>query len=185
ITVYTPFKAHRIQANQTVGILGLGGLGHLALQFANAFGCQTYAFSTSESKREEALRYGAVDLVGYGSSTFQKLAGHFDFLISTVSADLDWSQILKLLAPEGTLILVGASPKPLNIQASMLINGARKVAGSVIGNPMDISEMLAFCARSGVRPQIEVLPFAQVNQALDKVRQNQARYRMVLGWDVT
>lgn len=179
-TVYTPFRVHGIGPAMRVGILGLGGLGHLALQFAHAHGAEVFAFTTSRDKQEEAKRFGASQCLSYDLQQLIPLANSFDFLLSTVSADLPWDAILGLLAPEGKLVVVGASPKPMQIHAFSLIGGARTVSGSAIGSPSQIIEMLELCARTGIRPQIETLPFSQVNQALQATRSGAARYRMVL-----
>lgn len=180
ITVYTPL-ARFTRPAQRVGVIGIGGLGHLALQFARAMGCEVTAFSTSPSKEAEAKRLGAHEfVVSTDSQAMAKRAGYFDLLISTVSADLDWPQWLKLIRKLGRLQIVGASPGNISVPVSMLIGGQKSIGATIIGNRATIREMLEFAARHGVRAQAEVMPLDRVNDAIARVRANEARYRMVL-----
>lgn len=180
ITVYTPLS-QSVRPPMRVGVVGIGGLGHLALQFAHAFGCEVTAFSTSPDKEAEARRLGAHHfVVSSDPGQMEKSARSVDFLLSTVSGPLDWPVWLSLLRPRGTLCVVGASASPLNIPAGALIGGSKTIRGSAIGSPAVMTEMLQFATRHGITAEVEILPMSEVNQALDRVRANKARYRMVL-----
>jgi uncharacterized zinc-type alcohol dehydrogenase-like protein len=179
-TVYTPLKAH-VRAPSRVGVIGIGGLGHLAIRFARAFGSEVTAFSTTPEKETEAREFGADHFVlSNDAGQMERAAGSFDFLLSTVTAKLDWPVWVGLLRPKGVLCLVGASPGTLDIPPASLIIGQRMVCGSAIGSRSTIREMLDFAARHGITPRIECMPLSEVNAALDKVRGNRARYRVVL-----
>jgi uncharacterized zinc-type alcohol dehydrogenase-like protein len=180
ITVYAPL-AQEVRSAMRVGVLGVGGLGHLALQYARAFGCEVTAFSTSPDKEAEACRLGAHHFINAGDvAAVEKAANSFDFLISTASADLDWGAYLNALKPKGKLCIVGVPKSDMRLPAFPLITGRKSVFGSPVGGPTLIREMLEFSTRNGVRPITELFPMAQVNQALERVRQNQVRYRAVL-----
>ncbi|MCX7719446.1 MAG: NAD(P)-dependent alcohol dehydrogenase [Candidatus Sumerlaeaceae bacterium] len=180
ITVWTPLRRDA-RPTSRVGVIGIGGLGHLAVLFARAMGCEVTAFSTSPSKESEARKFGAHHfVVSTDPQQMARAVGSLDLLISAVTVDLDWPAIMGLLRPKGVLAIVGASPGPVAVPAFSLIVGDRSVRGSAIGGRPAIREMLQFAARSGVRPQVEVMPLDRVNDALDRVRQNRARYRMVL-----
>ncbi len=180
ITVYSPIR-ELTRTWSRVGIIGIGGLGHLALQFARASGCEVTAFSTSKGKKAQALEFGAENFqVITDVSSMLKTAGTFDVILSTVTADLDWDAWLSLVKPKGSLVIVGAAPGKMHISPFSLIPGSKSVRGSAIGNRARIAEMLNFAARSGVGAKVETLPMSKVNDALDKVRANKARYRMVL-----
>jgi len=181
ITVYSPLRHHGITANMRVGVAGIGGLGHLALQFARAMGCEVTAFSSSPAKKEEALGFGAERFVAVSDSkALKRAAGSQDFILSTVSGDIDWAGLLEALRPNGKLCLVGVSPGDLRIPPDALIGGQKTICGSMIGGRARMQEMLEFSARRGIQARTEVLPMARVNDAIRKVERNQARYRMVL-----
>ena len=181
VTVFAPMRRWGVSAGARVGVIGIGGLGHLALRFLKAMGCETTAFTSSPDKRDEAVRLGASDAV---SSThageLRGQAGRFDFLLCTVPAKLDWISYLQALKPNGVLCLVGAPPGLLQLPASQLVSKQRVICGSDIGSPAAIREMLAFAAEHGIGAQIETAPMSEVNVALQRVRENRARYRMVL-----
>jgi uncharacterized zinc-type alcohol dehydrogenase-like protein len=180
ITVYTPLREYARPAHR-VGVIGIGGLGHLALQFARAFGCEVTAFSTSADKEAEATEFGAHRfVVSTRSDAMKQVAGHFDILLSTVSADLDWPEWMNLLRQKGRLQIVGASPGNVSIPATTYVMGQKSVGGTVIGTRSSIREMLDFAARHEIRAKSEVMPLDQVNDAIARVRANEARYRMVL-----
>lgn len=180
ITVYTPLKAG-VQPMSRVGVIGVGGLGHLAIRFAAAFGCEVTAFSTTADKQEEAHRLGARHFVASRDARPpEKLAGSLDFLLSTVTVPLDWAAWLNVLRPRGTLWFVGASLGKIDIPPMALIVGNKSVRGSGIGPRATMQEMLEFAARHNIAAQGEVLPLAEVNAAIRKVRENRARYRIVL-----
>ncbi len=180
-TVFAPLRRWGVKAGMQVGVIGIGGLGHLALRFLQAMRVETTAFTSSPDKREEALRLGATHAA---SSThageLRGQAGRFDFLLCTVPARLDWIAYLQALKPNGTLCLVGAPPGLMQFPAAQLLTGQRAICGSDIGSPAAIREMLVFAAEHGIGAQIEKAPMADVNVALQRVRDNKARYRMVL-----
>jgi uncharacterized zinc-type alcohol dehydrogenase-like protein len=180
-TVYAPLRRWGIGAGATVGVVGIGGLGHLALRFLRALGCRTIAFTSSPDKRAEALRLGASEAASSsGPREILAFVNQLDFLLSTVPARLDWISYLQALKPNGVLCMVGAPPGLLQIPASQLLTGQRVICGSDIGSPALIREMLAFAAAHGIGAQIETAPMSDVNVALQRVRENRVRYRMVL-----
>jgi uncharacterized zinc-type alcohol dehydrogenase-like protein len=179
-TVYSPL-IENASATDRVGVIGIGGLGHLAIQFAHALGCEVTAFSTSPDKAEAARQLGADHfVVCTDAGKMQAVAGSMDLLLSAVTAKLDWEAWLKVLRPRGTLLLVGASPGTLDVSPSSLLVGKKSIRGSVIGSRAGIRQMLDFAARHGIKAQTEVMPMSEVNAAIERVRRNQARYRMVL-----
>jgi uncharacterized zinc-type alcohol dehydrogenase-like protein len=181
VTVFTPFLKHKISPTARVGIIGIGGLGHMALQFANKWGCEVHAFTTSDSKEAEARQLGA----HYVHNTkhdgvLQKLAGSLDLVLSTINAPLDVPGLLGALAPNGRLHVVGAILDPMPVPAFGLIMGQKSISGSPVGSPNTISTMLEFCARHTVVPITETFPMSRVNDALEHLRSGKARYRIVL-----
>ena len=180
ITVYTPLSRYA-RPQSRVGVIGIGGLGHLALRFAHAFGCEVTAFSTSPDKGDEAVSLGADHfVVSNDAKAMAAAAGSLDVLLSTVTAGLDWDAWMQVLAPRGTLCLVGAAPGPMNVTSGTLITGAKSIAGSNIGDRVVMQEMLEFAARQRISASVETMPMGQVNAAIEKVKRNQARYRVVL-----
>lgn len=181
ITVYNPLRNHGVRPSSRVGIVGIGGLGHMGLQFARAFGAEVTAFSTSKDKEAEAKEMGAHHFVNTrDTGALKKVGGSFDFILSTVSADQDWSAYISALRPKGVLCIVGAAPSPLQISGSSLISGQKAVSGSPTGSPRDLHEMLDVAARHNVRAITERFAMAKANDAVAKVRKNQVRYRAVL-----
>jgi alcohol/geraniol dehydrogenase (NADP+) len=181
ITVYSPLRNHGVRPSSRVGVIGIGGLGHIGLQFAKAFGAEVTAFSTSKDKEAEALALGAHHFVNTrDTGALKKVAGSFDFLLSTVSADQEWQSYVNALRPKGVLCIVGASPSPIQIQGGSLIGGQRAVSGSPTGSPGDLMEMLDVAARHGVKAVTESFPMAKANDAVARVKKNQVRYRAVL-----
>jgi alcohol/geraniol dehydrogenase (NADP+) len=181
ITVFAPFLQYKISPSARVGIIGIGGLGHMALQFANKWGCEVHAFTTSDSKEAEARKLGA----HYVHNTKQdgvlkKLAGSLDLIISTINVPLDVPGLLDTLAPNGRLHVVGAILEPMQVPAFGLILGQKSISGSPTGSPTAISTMLEFSARHSVAPIIETFPMSKVNEALEHLRSGKARYRIVL-----
>jgi uncharacterized zinc-type alcohol dehydrogenase-like protein len=181
ITVYSPLRNHGVRPSSRVGVIGIGGLGHLGIQFAKAFGAEVTAFSTSKDKEAEARSLGAHHFLNtQDTGALKKVAGSFDFLLSTVSANQDWQGYVNALRPKGVLCVVGASPSPLQINAFSLIGGQRAVSGSPSGSPRDLHEMLDVAARHGVKAITERFAMSKANDAVAKVKKNQVRYRAVL-----
>lgn len=181
ITVFSPMVTFNVRPTDRVGVIGIGGLGHMALMFLNAWGCEVTAFTSSEAKKSEALKMGAHRTIDSRKvEELNQVAGRLDFIISTVNVKLDWNAYLSTLQPNGRLHIVGATLEPLDIGAFSLIMGQRSVSGSPVGSPATIARMLEFAARHKIRPIIEKFPFDKVNEALDKLRHGDVRYRIVL-----
>ena len=181
ITVFNPIVQFAVKATDRVGVIGIGGLGHIALQFLNKWGCEVYAFSSSDSKRDEAIRFGAHHVVNSRDSTAMKrLAGSLDLVLSTVNVPLDWPALIDTLAPKGRLHFVGAVLEPIPIAAFSLIMSQRSISGSPIGSPSTTAKMLDFASRHGIAPMIERFPMSRVNDAIEHLRAGKARYRIVL-----
>ena len=183
ITVFNPLAMYA-KPTDRVGIIGIGGLGHMAVKFAAAYGCDVTAFTSSESKFDEAKGFGAHHVVSSkDSAAIKKLAGSFDLLISTVNASLDWGALIEALAPNGRLHNVGAVLEPIPVSAFSLLVGQRSVSGSPTGSPVDIATMLDFAARHKIAPQTEHFPMSQINEAFARLESGKARYRIVLDAD--
>jgi uncharacterized zinc-type alcohol dehydrogenase-like protein len=178
ITTYSPLRHWGVGKGQKVGIVGLGGLGHMGVKFARAFGAQTVVFTTSPNKREDALALGANEVVlSKDAAAMQKQAFSFDFILDTVSADHDINAYLNLLKKDGNLTLVGAPPKPLALAAFALIVGRRSISGSNIGGIAETQEMLDFCGKHNITADVEVIPIQQVNQAYERLAKSDVKYR--------
>jgi uncharacterized zinc-type alcohol dehydrogenase-like protein len=181
ITVYNPLRSHGINPSSRVGIIGIGGLGHIAIQFARVFGAEVTAFSTSSAKEAEARSLGAHHFVNTRESrALKEVAGSLDFILSTINADQDWGVYVQSLRPTGTLCFVGIPPSPVTVQAFPLISGVRSITGNPTGSPHSIREMLDVAARHGIKAQTESFPMAKANEAIEKVKKNKVRYRAVL-----
>jgi uncharacterized zinc-type alcohol dehydrogenase-like protein len=181
ITVYAPMRNHGVRPTSRVGVVGIGGLGHLGVQFAKAFGAEVTALSTSKDKEAEARQMGADHFVNTrDTGELKKIAGSFDFLLSTVSADQDWQSLVNSLRPKGTLCVVGVPPSPISVQAFPLIAGQRSISGSPSGSPRDLHEMLDVAARHGVKAITERFAMAKANEAIARVKKSKVRYRAVL-----
>jgi uncharacterized zinc-type alcohol dehydrogenase-like protein len=181
ITVYSPLRNHGVRPSSRVAIVGIGGLGHLGIQFARTFGAEVTALSTSKDKEAEALKLGAHHFVNTrDTAELKKIAGSFDFVLSTVSADQDWQALVNSLRPKGTLCVVGVPPSAIAVQAFSLLAGQRSVSGSPTGSPRDLYEMLDVAARHGVKSITERFPMAKANEAIAKVKKSKVRYRAVL-----
>ena len=181
ITVYSPLRNLGVRPSWRVGVIGIGGLGHLGLQFARAFGAEVTAFSTSKDKEAEALTLGAHKFVNTRETgSLKKLAGSFDVLLSTVNADADWGGLVAALRPKGTLCLLGVPPSPITLQAFPLIGGQKGISGSPTGSPSDLAEMLDVAVRHGVKAVTERYAMDKANEAVARVKKNQVRYRAVL-----
>jgi len=181
ITVFNPLVQFDVRPTHRVGVIGIGGLGHLALQFLNKWGCEVTAFSSTHAKREEIMRMGAHHVVDSRDAAQLKLhAGTYDFILSTVAVDLDWEAYFALLAPKGRLHIVGAAPAPIPAPAFTLIGEQRSLSGTPLGSPYVIRTMLDFCARHHIEPVVEFFPMSRVNEALAHLAAGKARYRIVL-----
>src|ERR1700733_11591370 len=181
VTVFAPFLIHHVPSTARVGVIGIGGLGHMALQFANKWGCEVHAFTTSDSKEAEARQLGAhVVHNTKQDGVYKGIAGSLDLILSTINAPLDIPGLLGTLAPKGRLHVVGAILKPMEIPAFGLIAGQKTVSGSPVGSPSAIDHMLDFSARHAIAPVIETFPMSKVNDALEHLRSGKARYRIVL-----
>jgi alcohol/geraniol dehydrogenase (NADP+) len=181
ITVYNPLRTHGVNPASRVGVVGIGGLGHMAIQFARVFGAEVAAFSSSAAKEEEARALGAHRFINTRETKAMKeAAGTFDFIVSTINADQDWSVYVNALRPTGTLCFVGVPPSPVSVPAFSLVGGMRSIAGSPIGSPHQLREMLDVAARHGVKAQTERFPMAKANEAIEKVKKNKVRFRAVL-----
>ena len=181
ITVYSPLREHGVNPSSRVGIVGVGGLGHLAIQFAKVFGAEVTAFSTSTGKEEEARALGAHQFVHSRESKAMKdVAGSLDFILNTANADQDWNVYIHALRPNGKLCFVGVPPSPVSVQAFPLIAGVRTITGSPIGSPHRIREMLDVAARHGVKATTECFSMSKANEAIEKVKKYKVRYRAVL-----
>src|SRR6266404_2689086 len=183
ITVFAPLTMYA-KPTDRVGIIGIGGLGHMAVKFAAAYGCDVTAFTSSESKLDEAKRFGANQVVSSkDSAAIKKLAGSFDLLISTVNVKLDWDAMIGTLAPNGRLHVVGAVLEPIPVSAFSLISQQRSVSGSPSGSPVAIETMLDFASRHNVLPQTEHFPMSKINEAFARLQSGKAHYRIVLDAD--
>jgi uncharacterized zinc-type alcohol dehydrogenase-like protein len=181
ITVFNPLVQFDVKPTDKVAVIGIGGLGHIALQFLRAWGCEVTAFTSSDSKTEEAKALGAHHCINSRSSSeIEQAAGRFDFIISTVNVSLDWNLYLSTLKPKGRLHFVGATLEPLNLGVFGLIMAQRSVSGSPVGSPATISKMLEFAVQHDIKPVIETFKFSQINDALAHLKSGKARYRIVL-----
>lgn len=184
VTVFSPIVEFGVKPTDRVAVVGIGGLGHLALGFLRAWGCEVTAFTSSASKHAEALALGAHRAVdSRDARALKALAGAFDFVLVTVDVPLDWTALLKALAPRGRLHFVGAVLEPLALPAFGLIGGQKQVSGSPMGRPATVAAMLDFCARHAIAPRVERFPMARVNEALAHLRAGKPRYRIVLDAD--
>jgi uncharacterized zinc-type alcohol dehydrogenase-like protein len=183
ITVFNPL-ARFAKPTSCVGIVGIGGLGHMGVKFAAAYGCDVTAFTSSESKFEEARGFGANHVVSSrDSEAIRKLAGTIDLLIVTVNVPIDWDAMIATLAPNGRMHVVGAVLEPIPVAAFSLIMGQRSISGSPTGSPVALETMLNFAARHNVTPQTEHLPMSRINEAFERLKAGKARYRIVLDAD--
>lgn len=184
ITVFTPFVEFGISPTSRVGVVGIGGLGHLAVKFAKAWGCEVTAFTSSPAKAKEAKKQGAHRVVSSTDpAALAPLAKTLDVIIVTVNVPLDWQAIIATLAPHGRLHFVGAVLEPVPVQVFSLLDGQKSVSGSAIGSPTNMAKMLDFCVRHKIEPQVEHFAMSRVNEALDHLRAGKARYRIVLDAD--
>ncbi len=181
ITTYSPLRQWNCRPGQRVGVVGLGGLGHMAVKIAAAMGAEVTMLSTSAAKADDARRLGATDFaLSSDKGTFKRLAGQFDLLIDTVSAPHDYNAYLRLLRPFGTMVCVGAPPEPSPISAFALIGGNKRLVGSAIGGIRETQEMLDFCAAHKLVADVEVIAAAKINEAYERTIKGDVRYRFVI-----
>jgi len=181
ITTYSPLRHWNVRSGQTVGVVGIGGLGHMAVKLANAFGARVVVFTTSPGKAEDAVRLGAHDVVvSRNAAEMRKHQGSFDFILDTVSAVHDLNAYLDLLKRDGTLTLVGAPETPVPLGVFSLLFRRRRLAGSIIGGIRETQEMLDFCAEHGITADVEVIPIQKINEAYDRLVKSDVKYRFVV-----
>ena len=185
VTTYNALRRARAVPGDRVAVIGIGGLGHLALQFLNKWGCDVTAFTSSASKADEARAMGAHHIVDtHSKDGLAAVAGTFDFIISTVNANLDWDGYIGALAPKGHLHIVGVPPAPIPVSGFALLVAQRSVGGSPSGAPATVATMLEFCARHGIKPVTEQFAMSQANEAFAHLEAGKARYRIVLKNDL-
>lgn len=178
ITTYSPLHHWGITKGKKVGVVGLGGLGHMGVKIAHALGAHVVVFTTSPNKKEDALRLGADEVVvSRNMDEMQQHAGSFDFILDTVSAEHDIDAYLNLLRLDGNLTLVGASPTKLSVAAFSLIMGRRNLSGSLIGGIAETQEMLDFCGKHNITADVEVIPIQKINEAYDRLLKSDVKYR--------
>lgn len=178
ITTWSPLRRNGVTHGKKVGVVGLGGLGHMGVKLAKALGAHVVVFTTSPGKKDDALRLGADDVVvSTNAAEMQKRAGTFDFILDTVSADHDLDAYLNLLSVNGNLTMVGAPPNPLKVSAFSLIMGNRSLSGSNIGGIAETQAMLDFCGRNGITADVEVIPAARINEAYERLVKSDVKYR--------
>jgi uncharacterized zinc-type alcohol dehydrogenase-like protein len=181
ITTYSPLRHWKVGKGHKLGVVGLGGLGHMAVKFGAAFGAEVTMLSTSPSKEKDARRLGAHKFaLTRDPERMKELAGYFDFIIDTVSAKHDYNQYLSLLATDGVMMCVGAPPTPAEVAVFNLIGGRKSIGGSGIGGIAETQEMLDFCAAHGIVSDIEMIDIANINEAYDRIMKADVRYRFVI-----
>ncbi len=181
ITTYSPMRHWNVRQGQKVGIVGLGGLGHMGVKFAHAFGARVVLFTTSSNKVADGLRLGADEVVvSKNDAEMVKHAGSFDFILDTVSAEHNLNSYLDLVKLDGTLTLVGASPAPLPLMVGSLLFRRRSLAGSIIGGIRETQEMLDFCGEHGIASDIELIRIQQINEAFERLAKSAVKYRFVI-----
>ena len=181
ITVFNPIILSGVKPTDKVGVIGIGGLGHMAIKFLKHWGCEVIAFSSNPNKKAEILAMGANRVIdSTNSEELASVAGELNFILSTVNVTLDWNAYLSCLAPKGKFHVVGAALEPMAIPAFSLIMGEKTVGGSPIGSPALIQTMLEFCVRHNIYPTVEEFPMAKVNDALAHLESGKARFRIVL-----
>ncbi|HSO22863.1 MAG TPA: NAD(P)-dependent alcohol dehydrogenase [Chondromyces sp.] len=181
ITTFSPLKQWGCKPGDRVGVVGLGGLGHMAVKLASSMGAEVTMLSTSKSKQEDAERLGASKFaLTSDEATFERLAGHFDLIINTISAPHDYNKYLGMVRTEGTMVLLGVPPEPTPVSAFALLMGNKKLAGSLIGGIAETQEMLDYCGEHGIVSDVEVIRADQVNEAYERMLKGDVRYRFVI-----
>ncbi|HEY1939260.1 MAG TPA: NAD(P)-dependent alcohol dehydrogenase [Candidatus Angelobacter sp.] len=181
ITTYSPLRHWKVGKGQKVGIVGLGGLGHMGVKLANAMGAHVVLFTTSPNKKEDAQRLGAHEVVvSKNQSEMDRHVNSFDFILDTVSAQHDLNTYLNLIKRDGTMTLVGAPPQPPTVEVFNLVMKRRQLAGSLIGGIPETQEMLDFCAERGITSDVEVIPIQKINEAYERMLRSDVKYRFVI-----
>jgi uncharacterized zinc-type alcohol dehydrogenase-like protein len=181
ITTYSPLRHWKVGPGQRVGVIGLGGLGHMGVKLAHAFGAQVTLFTTSSHKHEDGRRLGADEVVvSKDPAAMEQQANRFDFILDTVSAEHDVNPYLNALKRDGTMVLVGAPEKPVPVAAFSLIPKRRTFAGSMIGGIPETQEMLDFCGKHGITADIEIIPMQKIDEAYERVLRSDVKYRFVI-----
>ncbi len=181
LTVFNPILEFGVKSTDRVAVIGIGGLGHLALRFLHAWGCDVTAFSSNPAKEAEARELGANHVINSrDSEALNAVANSFDLIISTVNVDLDWATYINALRPKGRLHFVGVVPNPLQIQVFPLIQKQKSISASPLGSPTTVTKMLDFANRHQIEPVIETFAFSEVNEAIEHLASGKARYRIVL-----
>lgn len=181
ITTYSPLRHWKVGPGKKVGVIGLGGLGHMGVKFADALGAHVVVFTTTPNKKEDALRLGADEIVvSRNTDEMQRHAESFDFILDTVSADHDVNAYLNLLRRDGNLTIVGAPSKPVSIPAFTLIGRRRSFSGSMIGGIRETQEMLDFCGEHNLTADVEVIPIQKVNEAYERLLKSDVKYRFAI-----
>jgi uncharacterized zinc-type alcohol dehydrogenase-like protein len=181
ITTYSPLRHWKVSKGQKVGIVGLGGLGHMGVKLANAMGAHVVLFTTSPNKKEDAQRLGAHEVVvSKNQKEMDRHVNSFDFILDTVSAQHDLNAYLALIKRDGTMTLVGAPPQPPTVEVFNLIMKRRQLAGSLIGGIPETQEMLDFCAERGITSDVEVIPIQKINEAYERMLRSDVKYRFVI-----
>ncbi len=178
ITTYSPLRHWKATKGSRVGVVGLGGLGHMAVKLAASMGCEVTMLSTSRSKEADARRLGAHEFgLTSDGATFKKLAGRFDLIIDTISAAHDYNKYLGMVKVDGAMVLLGVPPQPAPVHAFSLIGGRKSLTGSLIGGIAETQEMLDYCARHGIVADVEVIPIQKINEAYERMIKGDVRYR--------
>ena len=181
ITTYSPLRQWNCKKGDRVGVVGLGGLGHMAVKLAASMGAEVTMLSTSASKEADARRLGAHEFaLTKNDATFKKLAGRFDLIIDTISAPHDYNQYLRMLRVRGTMVVVGVPAEPTPVAAFSLINGNKRLAGSLIGGIAETQEMLDYCAEHKIVSEVEVIPMQMINEAYERILKADVKYRFVV-----
>ncbi len=181
ITTYSPLRQWNCKAGDKVGVVGLGGLGHMAVKLAASMGAEVTMLSTSRAKEADARKLGAhAFALTSDEATFEKLAGYFNLIIDSVSAPHDYNKYLGMIKPHGTMVLVGAPPEPTPLSAFGLIFGNKRLAGSLIGGIAQTQEMLDYCGKHKIVSEVEIIPVQKVNEAYERMLKGDVRYRFVI-----
>jgi uncharacterized zinc-type alcohol dehydrogenase-like protein len=180
ITLYSPIRHWEVKRNSRVGVMGLGGLGHMGVKFASALGAEVTVFSHSASKAADAKRLGASNFVDISSDWPKMHRKGFDLILNTVSAELDLEPYLQALDTDGTLVIIGLPGKPYAINAGTMLEGRRSISGSMIGGMAELQEMMDFCAEKNIVSDVEIVQPNQINRAYERTIESDVKYRFVI-----